>query len=99
MMASNGVLRRLQHLGRVIGHRRARWITVKIPTLLSSIEGSVDSKATVTPETRAAADELLRAIDVTDEDSIIEIRSFYWSSTNGASEPEEVPAPELCSIR
>jgi hypothetical protein len=52
------------------------------------------------PESRAAADEILRVIGYSaDEDTLIEISRFYQASkANGGSEPVPVPAPELISV-
>jgi hypothetical protein len=98
-MPNNGILRRLQQLGRVIGHRRARLIVIKVPTLLTPVDGSVESTSTVTPETRAAADELLQVVDVSDEDLVIEVASYHEAPrTNGHSEPAPIPMPELISV-
>jgi hypothetical protein len=55
--------------------------------------------STVPPEVRAAADELLHAIDVGDEDMVIEVARFYEAlKTNGDSEPQPPPTPELISV-
>jgi hypothetical protein len=46
--------------------------------------------------TRAAADELLRAVDAGDEDLIVEVRHYYSASrTNGGSEPEPKLLPRM----
>ena len=98
-MPNNGILRRLQQLGRAIGHRARRTIVIKVPTLLTVVEGSVENTSTVTPETRAAADELLQAVDVSDEDLVVEVAHFYSApKANGHSEPVPIPMPELISV-
>lgn len=98
-MPNNGIIRRLQQLGRVIGHRRARMIVIKVPTLLTPVEGDVESLSTVTPETRALSDELLQAVGVGDEDLVIEVSCFYSDpKPNGHTEPVPIPVPELLSV-
>ena len=93
-MANNGILRRLQQLGRVIGHRARHTIVIKVPTLLTPIAGSVECASTVAPETRAEADELLEVVGVDEEDFIIEVAHFYEAAaTNGHTEPVPIPAP------
>lgn len=98
-MPNNGIIRRLQQLGRVIGHRRARMVVIKVPTLLTPVEGSPENVSTVTPETRAAADDLLQAVGVCDEDLVIEVAHYYETSrTNGLEQPAPIPAPELINV-
>jgi hypothetical protein len=88
--------KRIEELERRIGSRQSRLIVITIPTLLTPVEGSIESASTVTPETRAAADGLLRAVGACDADLIVEVAHFYRASvTNGGSEPEPIPAPEL----
>ena len=83
--------KRLEQLGRVVSHRRSRTIVLKLPTLLTPIENSVEMDPTVLPEVRAAVDALLQAIDVSDEDTVIEIARFYQAQ-------DPTPLPELVSV-
>jgi hypothetical protein len=94
-----GVEKRIEALEQQVGSRRARWIVIKIPTLLTPIEGSVENDALVTPETEAAVDEILRGVGVTDQDTVIGLSHFYQQTkTNGESEPKPTPLPELISV-
>jgi hypothetical protein len=96
---ASGIEKRIEALEQQVGSRRTRTITIKIPTLLTPIEGSVECASTVTPETRAATDEMLHAIGVTDQDTLIEIAHFYQEAkTNGHSEPVPIPSLELISV-
>jgi hypothetical protein len=47
--------------------------------------------STVLPEVRASADALLQAIDVSDEDTVIEVARFYLAQ-------DPTPSPELMSV-
>jgi hypothetical protein len=94
----SGVEKRIEALEQKVGSRRARTIVIKVPTLLSPIEGSVESRATITPETEAAVDEMLRVIGVGEEDTLIELARYYEVKTNGGSEPEPTPVTELISV-
>ena len=76
MSGNAGFEKRLEQLGRVVGYRASRTIVLKLPTLLTPIEGSVEMASIVLPEVRAAADEMLEAIDVSDEDTVIEVARF-----------------------
>jgi hypothetical protein len=70
-----------------------------VPTRLDPIEGSIENDVVVTPETEVAVAEILRAVDRSDEDQVIEIAHFYsQSKTNGESEPESPPLVTLVSI-
>lgn len=68
--------KRLEQLGRTLGKRSERAIVVTVPTELIPIEGSVESDASVTEETRAEVDEILRVIGVTDADFVIEVANY-----------------------
>jgi hypothetical protein len=92
-------LKRLEDMERAVRFRRLRTITVRIPTLLTPVAGSVEMDATVEPEVRAKADEMLEAIRVTDADTIVELALFYEApKTNGGTEPEQIPDPEILGI-
>ena len=91
MSGNAGFEKRLEQLGRVVGHRASRTIVLKLPTLLTPVEGSVEMTSTVPPEVRAAADGLLHAIDVSGEDMVIEVARFYQAQ-------EPTPLPELVSV-
>jgi hypothetical protein len=91
--------RRLSALEKEVGSRAERTIVVKVPTLLTPIEGSVETTSTITPETERALDEMLHAIGVTDADTVIEIAHFYpASTTNGHTEPSPIPTLRLVSV-
>ena len=91
MSGNAGFEKRLEQLGRVVGYRASRTIVLKLPTLLTPIEGSVEMASTILPEVRAAADELLHAVDVSGEDMVIEVARFYQAQ-------EPTPLPELVSV-
>jgi hypothetical protein len=86
--------KRLETLSRAIGNSRARTIAIRIPTLLTPHARSVESVATVAPETQAEVDEILQALNVTDEDMVITVCRFY----SVGDEPASI-APELLSVR
>ena len=93
---ASGIEKRIEALELQAGYRRSRIILLTIPTLLSTVEGSIESAATVVPGVRAAADELLQAVDACDADLVVEVAHFYRASqTNGGSEPAPIPAPEI----
>jgi hypothetical protein len=72
---------------------------IRVPTLLAPVEGSIENTSTVTPETRTEADALLRAVDVSDEDLVVEVRHFYSDpKPNGHTEPVPIPVAELLSV-
>lgn len=76
-----------------------RTLIIKVPLLLTPIEGSVECSSTILPEVRAVVDDMLRVVGVTDQDTVVEIATFYQASkTNGESEPVPIPAPELLSV-
>jgi hypothetical protein len=96
---ASGIEKRIEALEQQVGSRRTRTITIKIPTLLTPIEGSVECASTVTPDTEAAVAELLRVVGFADEDTLIEIAHFYQEAkTNGHSEPVPIPSLELISV-
>ena len=100
MSGNAGFEKRLEQLGRVVGYRASRTIVLKLPTLLTPIEGSVEMASTILPEVRAAADELLHAVDVSGEDMVIEVARFYEAQEpNGKDEPVPPPTPELISVK
>jgi hypothetical protein len=71
-----GYEKRLEQVGRTFGSRNAKTIVIAVPTQLIPIEGSVDSDAIVTEETRAAVDEILRVIGANEQDTLIEIARY-----------------------
>jgi hypothetical protein len=99
MSSNNGLLKRLDELMRQLRIRGERTIVVKVPTVLSSVEGSVEFEATVTPEVEEQVGELLKSIGADNNDTEIRIASFYPEvKTNGHTEPVEVAQVELVSI-
>jgi hypothetical protein len=96
---SGSLIKRLDELLRRLRVGGSRTIVLKVPTMLTPIEGSVENSSTVTPETEAAVDEILEEIGATDDDFIIQVARFYLETkTNGGSEPEPKPLPELISV-
>jgi predicted P-loop ATPase/GTPase len=92
---ANSLLKRLEQISKYLTASGGRTIGIRVPTALSPMPDSVESQATVAPETQAAVDEILDALNVTDADLVIEIRSFYTApATNGQTEPVPVPLPQ-----
>jgi hypothetical protein len=97
---ASAIEKRIASLEHQVGSGRERTIVIKIPILLTPVEGSVECAPNVTPEIRAAVDEMLHAVGYTDVDTVIEIIRFYQASkTNGNTEPTPVPSPELISAQ
>lgn len=80
-------LKRLEQIGNTIRYRNAKTIVIAVPTQLLPIEGSVEMDATVTEETRAAVDEILQALGVGEQDTVIEIARYTG-----------IELPELISV-
>jgi hypothetical protein len=96
---SSGIEKRINELEHQVGSSRVRTIVIEVPTMLVPIKGTIENDGIVTPEIRAAADALLRAVDVSDADFIVEIAHFYTEpKTNGETEPTPVPLPQIISV-
>lgn len=92
-------LKRLEDIERAVRFRRARTIVLRLPTLLTPAEGSVEMDATVEPEVRAKADEMLEALRVNAGDTVVEIAAFYAApKSSSGTEPEPAPEVEILSV-
>jgi hypothetical protein len=96
---ANSLLKRLDQIAKYLSASSGRTIGIKVPVLLTPAAGSVESTATVAPETQAALDEILEALKITAADLVIERRTFYEApATNGGTEPVPVPLPQILGI-
>ena len=75
-MSATAYLKRLEAISARIRHGSAKTVVISVPTQLIPIECSVQMDAVVTPESRAAADEILQALDVNEHDLVIEVGRF-----------------------
>jgi hypothetical protein len=75
-VSATAYLKRLELISRSIRHGSAKTVVVSVPTQLIPIENNVEMDVLVTPESRAAADEILQALDVSEHDLVIEVGRF-----------------------